>query len=100
MRTYVYMLVPTGLGLVIPPSLSGPKVTICSHTTFSSVQFISKFGLEFIGRYFLSSFIIFNHYIQRSVVNHLSGSIYTLWFDIPVTATLDARGYLAWVLIS
>ena len=26
-------------------------------------------------------------------------SIYALGFDIPVTATLDARGYLAWTLL-
>ena len=38
MRNYVYRLVTTGLRLIIPLSLPGPKVTISSPTTFSSVE--------------------------------------------------------------
>ena len=38
MRNYVYRLVTTSLRLIIPLSLPGPKVTISSPTTFSSVE--------------------------------------------------------------
>ena len=39
----VHRLVTTGLRLLIPLSLPGPKVTISSTTVFCSVQFCSKY---------------------------------------------------------
>ena len=39
MRNYVYRLVTTSLRLIITLSLPGPRVTISSSNTFSSVQF-------------------------------------------------------------
>ena len=62
-----------------------PLATIFRPTSFSSVQ--NTLALS-------RSFCLFVYYLVPPF-----WSIYALVFNIPVTAMLDARGYLAWTLL-